>query len=106
MARTKKTKAKKIYEDQREFHNQIGTAATEMLTQFINELKGLMLVPVGDMRDREAVRRRKDQLNVIKETLGVVQTPMKFQTTLAEEFNTKKADEREGKGPNVILLKS
>lgn len=76
-----------------------------MLTQFINELKGLMLVPVGDMRDREAVGRRKDQLGVIKETLSVVQTLMKFQATLAEEYNIKKAAEREGKGPNVLLFK-
>jgi hypothetical protein len=54
---------------------------------------------------QEAVGRRKDQLNAIKETLGVVQTLMKFQATLAEEFNIKKADEREGKGPNVLLFK-
>jgi hypothetical protein len=29
----------------------------------------------------------------------------KFQATLAEEFNIKKADEREGKEPNVLLFK-
>ncbi len=55
--------------------------------------------------DREAVGRRKDLLNVIKETLSVVQTLMTFQATLAEEFSIKKADERGGKDRNVILFK-
>lgn len=106
MARVKKAKAKKLYEDQKEFHAQVGLAATEMLQQFINELKGLMLVPVGDMRDREAVGRRKDQINVIKETLSAVQLLMKFQGALAEEYDIKKVDAKEGQGENVVLFRA
>lgn len=65
-----------------------------------------MAVPVGDMRDREAVGRRKDQLNVIKETLSAVQLLMKFQATLTEEYDIKKADAKEGQGENVVLFRA
>lgn len=103
-ARIRKGQAKKKYEEQREFHNQVGMAAGDMLRQFIQELQGLMLVPVGDLRDRDAVGRRKDQLNVIKETLSAVQLLMKFQASLAEEYNIKKADQKEGQGDNILLF--
>lgn len=101
----RKTRAKNRYEKEREFHNLLGIAASDMLKQFILELQGLTLVPVGDLRDRDAVTRRKDQLTVIKETLAAVQVLLKFQAQLAEEYNLKKEDAKAGEGDNVLLFK-
>ncbi|WP_162573844.1 hypothetical protein [Variovorax sp. PBL-H6] len=71
----------------------------------MSALAGLTLVPVGDLRDRDAVCRRKDQINVIKETLSAVQLLMKFQAALAEEYNIKKEDAKAGQGENVVLFR-
>jgi hypothetical protein len=104
-ARARKTRAKKVYEEQKEFHNQIGVAACDMLRQFINELAGMTLVPVGDLNDGRAVERRKSQLSIVKETLAAVQLLMKFQAQLAEEYNLKKDDAKDGQQGNVVLFK-
>jgi len=93
------------YAEQREVHAQVGLAIEEALRQFVTELSGLSFVDVGQLRDREAVARRKDQLQIFQTTMQFITSLIKMQEGLEEKYNIKKVDAKEGKGDNVRLLR-
>lgn len=105
-AAAQRTRMKKMYQEKKEMHAQLGVAINEMLRQFCQELQGLLLVKVDQLFDRDAVSRRKDQMSILKETMATVTMLQKMQESLEEKYNIKKEDAKENNGDNVLLFKN
>lgn len=105
LAEARKTRQSTKYREQKEIHAQVGLAIEEALRQFVLELAGLSFVAVGQLHDRDAVSRRKDQLSIFQTTMSFITALIRMQESLEEKYNLKKADVKEGRGDNVKLLR-
>lgn len=98
LAEARKTRQSTKYREQKEIHAQVGLAIDEVLRQFVLELAGLSFVAVGQLHDRDAVSRRKDQLSIFQTTMSFITALIRMQESLEEKYNLKKADVKEGRG--------
>ncbi len=73
----------------------IELAMSQILTQFIDEIKGKPLIEITNYSHRETVQQRKDQLSIIKETMATIRQ-------LRELKDVLKDDEAAGKKENPM----
>lgn len=106
LAAAARTRNKKKYEERKEMHAQLGVAINEMLRQFCQELQGLLLIKVDQLFDRDAVARRKDQMGILKETMGVITALTKMQEAVEERYNIAREDAKAATADNVLLFKN